>query len=128
MDREKLMNTATRSGRHAGIIETAYVAIDRGIHQRSEEMVDLICAAFPAANRREAKAAAKFAAKVFMEERVIGRLLKERLLVRTGKFENGWAVYAWHPRINILAELNGWTLEKAFVFALRRFNQKGVCK
>jgi hypothetical protein len=68
-DREELMNTATRSGRHAGVIETARAAMDSGIDPRSERMVDLIRAAFPAANRHEAEAAAEFAAKVFMERR-----------------------------------------------------------
>ena len=63
MDREKLMNTATRSGRHVGIIETARAAIERGIDPRSEQMVNLIRAAFPAANQHEAEAAAEFAAK-----------------------------------------------------------------
>jgi hypothetical protein len=45
-DRKKLMNTATRSGRHAGIIETARDVIERGIDPRSDEMVDLIPAAY----------------------------------------------------------------------------------
>jgi hypothetical protein len=28
-DREELKNTATRSGRHAGVIETAYAAMEK---------------------------------------------------------------------------------------------------
>ena len=88
-DREELMNTATRSGRHAGIIETARAAMDRGIDPRSDTMVDLIRAAFPGAKRHEAEAAAEFAAKVFMEETIIGDFVKKGLLVRTDKFENG---------------------------------------
>ena len=88
-DREELMNTATRSGRHAGIIETARAAMDRGIDPRSDTMVDLIRAAFPAANQHEAEAAAEFAAKVFMEEIIIADFVKKGLLVRTDKFENG---------------------------------------
>jgi hypothetical protein len=46
MDRDELMNTATRSGRHVGIIETARAVIERCIDPRSERMVDLIRAAF----------------------------------------------------------------------------------
>jgi hypothetical protein len=118
-DREKLMNTATRWGRHAGIIEIASAAIDRGIHPRSERMVDLVRAAFPAANQHEAEAAVEFAAKVFMEERIIGEFVKKGLLVRTDKLENGWAVFTRHPRIDILRETNGWTFEQAWDFAMR---------
>jgi hypothetical protein len=33
--REELMNTATRSGHHAGIIETARAAMERGIDPRA---------------------------------------------------------------------------------------------
>ena len=117
--REELMNTATRSGRHAGIIETARAAIDRGIDPRTERMLDLIRAAFPAANRHEAEAAAEFASKVFMEEIIFGDFVKKGLLVRTDKFENGWRVYARHPRIDILRETNGWTFEQAWDFAMR---------
>ena len=117
--REELMNTATRSGRHAGIIETARAAMDRGIDPRSETMVDLIRAAFPAANRHEAEAAAEFASKVFMEEIIFGDFVKKGLLVRTDKFENGWRVYARHPRIEFLRETNGWTFDEAWDFAMR---------
>ena len=117
--REELMNTATRSGRHAGIIETARAAMDRGIDPRSETMVDLIRAAFPAAKRHEVEAAAEFAAKVFMEEIIIGDFVKKGLLVRTDKFENGWRVYARHPRIEFLRETNGWTFDEAWDFATR---------
>src|SRR5215471_10950230 len=118
-DREELMNTATRSGRHAGIIETARAAIDRGIDPRTERMLDLIRAAFPAANRHEAEAAAEFASRVFMEEIIIGDFVKKGLLVRTDKFENGWRVYARHPRIEFLRETNGWTFDEAWDFATR---------
>jgi len=117
--REELMNTATRSGRHAGIIETARAAIDRGIDPRTERMLDLIRAAFPAANRHEAEAAAEFASKVFMEEIIFGDFVKKGLLVRTDKFENGWRVYARHPRIEFLRETNGWTFDEAWDFAMR---------
>jgi hypothetical protein len=120
MDREKLMNTATRSGRHVGIIETARAAIERGIDPRSEQMVNLIRAAFPTANQHEAEAAAEFAAKVFFEEIIMnGEYVKKGLLVRTGKFEDGWPVYIRHPRIDILRETNGWTFEEAWDFAMR---------
>jgi len=118
-DREELMNTATRSGRHAGIIETARAAIDRGIDPRTERMLDLIRAAFPAANRHEAEAAAEFASKVFMEEIIFGDFVKKGLLVRTDKFENGWRVYARHPRLEFLRETNGWTFEEAWDFGMR---------
>jgi hypothetical protein len=117
-DREELLNAATRSGRHAGIIETARAAMDRGIDPRSDTMVDLIRAAFPAANRHEAEAAAEFAAKVFMEEIIIGEFVQKGLLVRTGKFKHGWALYKRHPRIEILRETNGWTIEEAWDFAM----------
>ena len=113
------MNTATRSGHHAGIIETARAAIDRGIDPRTERMLDLIRAAFPAANRHEAEAAAEFASKVFMEEIIFGDFVKKGLLVRTDKFENGWRVYARHPRIEFLRETNGWTFDEAWDFAMR---------
>jgi hypothetical protein len=118
-DREELMNIATRSGRHSGIIETARAAMDRGIDPRSETMVELIRAAFSAANQDEAAAAAEFAAKVFMEEIIIGEFVEKGLLVRTGKFKDGWAVYARHPRLEILRETNGWTFEEAWDFAMR---------
>ena len=118
-DREELMNTATRSGRHAGIIETARAAMDRGIDPRSETMVDLIHAAFPAAKRHEVEAAAESAAKVFMEEIIFGDFVKKGLLVRTDKFENGWRVYARHPRLEVLRETNGWTFEEAWDFGMR---------
>jgi hypothetical protein len=118
-DREELMDTATRSGRHAGIIETARAAMDRGIDPRSETMVDLIRAAFPAAKRHEAEAAAEFASKVFMEEIIFGDFVKKGLLVRTDKFETGWRVYARHPRIEFLRQTNGWTFDEAWDFAMR---------
>ena len=117
--REELMNTATRSGRHAGIIETARAAIDRGIDPRTERMLDLIRAAFPPANRHEAEAAAEFASKVFMEEIIFGDFVKKGLLVRTDKFEHGWRLYARHPRIEVLRETNGWTFDEAWDFAMR---------
>jgi hypothetical protein len=106
-DREELMNTATRSGRHAGIIETARSVMDRGIDRRSERMVDLIRAAFRAANRHEAEAAAEFATKVFMEERILGDFVEKGLLLRTDKFEDGWRVYARHPRIDCARPTHG---------------------
>ena len=118
-DREKLMNTATRSGRHAGIIETARAAMERGIDPRSDTMVGLIRAAFPAADQHEAEAVAEFAAKVFMEEIIIGDFVKKGLLVRTDKFEHGWRLYARHPRIEVLRETNGWTFDEAWDFAMR---------
>jgi hypothetical protein len=118
-DREELLNTATRSGRHAGIIEIARAAIDRGIDPRSERLVDLIRAAFPAANQHEAEAAAEFAGKVFGEEMIIGDLVKKGLLVPTDKFEDGWRLYARHPRIEFLRETNGWTFDEAWDFAMR---------
>ena len=118
-DREELMNTATRSGRHAGIIETARAAMDRGIDPRSERMLDLIRTAFPAANGHEAEAAAEFAAKVFMEEIIIGDFVQKGLLVRTDKFKDGWRLYARHPRIEFLCETNGWTFDEAWDFAMR---------
>ena len=117
-DREELLDTATW-GRHAGIIETARAAIDRGIDPRTERMLGLIRAAFPAANRHEAEAAAEFASRVFMEEIIIGDFVKKGLLVRTDKFENGWRVYARHPRIEFLRETNGWTFDEAWDFATR---------
>jgi hypothetical protein len=58
--KEKQLRTATRSGLHADIIEAAAGAIDRGIHPFSQEIVDVIQAAYPAANRHEAEAAAEF--------------------------------------------------------------------
>ena len=120
MNREKLLNTATRSGRHVGIIETARDVIERGIDPRSDEMVDLIRTAFPDAKKHEAEAAAEFAARVFFEEVIMdGEWVKMGLLVRTGKFDDGWPVYTRHPRIDILRETNGWTFEEAWDFATR---------
>jgi hypothetical protein len=55
MDREELLNTATRSGLHVGIIETARGVIERGIDPRSDELVDLIRTAFPAAKSMRPK-------------------------------------------------------------------------
>jgi hypothetical protein len=119
MDRDELMNTATRLGRHVGIIETARAVIERGIDPRSERMVDLTRAAFPAANQREAEAAAELAAIVWYEEEVMNEFVKKGLLVRTGDIKRGWAVFTRHPRIDILRETNGWTFEEAWDFAMR---------
>jgi hypothetical protein len=55
-----LMDTATRSGHHAGIIQTARIAIDRGI--APERLQIPIRTAFPAATQYEIDAAAELAA------------------------------------------------------------------
>jgi hypothetical protein len=103
-----------------GIIETARAAIERGIDPRSERMVHFIRTAFPASKQREAEAAAEFAARVFFEETVMdGEWVKKGLLVRTGEFDDGWPVYAKHPRIQILRETNGWTFDEAWDYAMR---------
>jgi hypothetical protein len=72
------------------------------------------------ANQHEAEAAAEFAAKVFVEEIIMnGEFVKKGLLVGTDKFEDGWAVYTRHPRIDILRETNRWTFDEAWDFAMR---------
>jgi hypothetical protein len=118
LSREELIDTATRSGRHAGIIEAASAAIDRGIDPRSQRMVDLIRAAFPAADQHEIEAAAEFAAKAWIEH-LQGDLVKKGMLIRTDEIRNGWPVYTRHPRIEMLRETNGWTFDEAWEFAMR---------
>jgi hypothetical protein len=113
--KEKLLNTATRSGLHAGIIEVVTTAIDRGIHPMSPEMIDVIRASFPSANQREAEAAAEFATRAKLEA-VFEDYVKNGVCVRTGKIENGWPVYADHPRIDALMKTNGWTREATLEF------------
>jgi hypothetical protein len=116
--KEKLLKTATRSGLHAGIIEVATAAIDRGIHPMSPEIIDVIRASFSSANQREAEAAAEFATKAGLEA-VFEDYVRKGVCVRTGKIENGWPVYADHPRIDALMKTNGWTREATLEFVKR---------
>jgi hypothetical protein len=53
--------------------------------------------------------------------------VKKGLCVRTGKIENGWHVYADHPRIDTLMKSNGWTRKEALEFVERNPLQYRAC-
>jgi hypothetical protein len=77
MDREELVNIATRLGHHVGIIKVARAAFLRGIDR--QKMIDLIHASFPGADQHEAEAAAEVAAQDPLATIVIDDDLEEHM-------------------------------------------------